>query len=497
MYCLYGYFLFFFFFVTSDYKPFAIKTSAVYETFAIIVLFISLPVFAQEKNKEDVPAFSGKQLSLLGERANGLRGKLDKATEKYLQKLQRQEKKLRRKLGKLDSLQAQALFGGIDEKYASLQNSIPRLSRYTSVYSGRLDSLATSLNFFKATGLPGDQIDKSLGQLSSLQDKLNQTEVIKKFVRERRQLLKQQFEKLGMLRKVRAFQKQSYYYAQRLEDVKALWQDPSRIEEKLLQWVAASDKFKDFFRQNSRLASLFPLPGMSSNPGGSSVAGLQTRASLQQALTAQFGIGSNVQRMLQQNIESAQGQLSELRSRISQYGSGGFGNGEPDMPENFRPNSQKTKTIFDRLEYGLNVQSQKANGFFPTTSDIGISLGYKLNDKSSFGIGASYKLGWGRGLSHIRMTSEGLGLRSYLDYKLKGSLYISGGYEQNYRTAFNSIQQLRKYSAWQSSGLLGLSKRYKVSRKVKGDIKLLWDFLSYRQLPRTQAILFRVSYNLK
>ncbi len=150
-----------------------------------------------------------------------------------------------------------------------------------------------------------------------------------------------------------------------------------------------------------------------------------------------------------------------------------------------------------RLEYGANIQSQKATSFFPTTSDIGLSLGYKLNDKSAIGIGAAYKVGWGRGWNHIRMTHEGLGLRSYVDYKLKGSLYLSGGYEQNYRTAFTSIEQLKDHSAWQSSGLLGLSKKYRVSKKVKGDVKLLWDFLSYQQVPRTQAVLFRVGYILK
>jgi hypothetical protein len=112
-------------------------------------------------------------------------------------------------------------------------------------------------------------------------------------------------------------------------------------------------------------------------------------------------------------------------------------------------------------------------------------------------VGASYRVGWGRGWNNLRLTHEGVGLRSYVDMKLKGSLYLSGGYEQNYRTSFQSIQQLKDYSAWQSSGLLGLSKKYRVSKKVKGDMKLLWDFLSYQQIPKTQAVLFRIGFNLK
>jgi hypothetical protein len=134
---------------------------------------------------------------------------------------------------------------------------------------------------------------------------------------------------------------------------------------------------------------------------------------------------------------------------------------------------------------------------FPVTSDIGLSLGYKLNNKSVIGVGASYKMGLGTGWNNIRLSNEGVGIRSFIDYKIRGSLFISGGYEQNYRAAFYSLEQLRGLSGWQSSGLIGLSKKYKVSKKLKGSVQLLWDFLSYQQKPQTQAVLFRVGYSLK
>lgn len=462
----------------------------------LLLALLSSQCFAQDENKESAPLLSEKDFLSLSERANGLENKLDKATIKYLSKLEKIEVKLRCKLAKKDSLKAQALFAGIEEKYASIRNTPKGLSKYANVYSGHLDSLATSLNFLKESGVTSDQLDKSLTQFTVLQAKLNQTETIRKFVQERKQLLRQQFERLGMVKELKTFQKQAYYYSQQLSEIKAMWEDPSKLEKKLLQWAMQSEKFKDFFRQNSQLASIFPLPGSATSTA--SVGGLQTRTGMQQAIAAQFGT-QNIQQVLQQNIQQAQGQINELRNKLLQLRSGSFDNstGDIDLPDGFKPNSQKTKTFLQRLEYGANIQSQKANNYFPTTSDIGLSVGYKLNDKSSVGIGASYKLGWGRGWNRIRMTSEGVGLRSYLDYQLKGSIYISGGYEQNYRAAFHSIEQLKDFSAWQTSGLLGLSKRYKVSKKLRGDVKLLWDFLSYQQIPRTQSLLFRVSYNLK
>ena len=92
-----------------------------------------------------------------------------------------------------------------------------------------------------------------------------------------------------------------------------------------------------------------------------------------------------------------------------------------------------------------------------------------------------------------------IGLRSFVDWKFKGSFWLSGGYELNYRTAISGIDQLKDLHAWQQSGLLGLTKKFDIKLKFfkHTKLQLLWDFLSYRQLPRTQPILFRVGYGIQ
>jgi hypothetical protein len=54
-------------------------------------------------------------------------------------------------------------------------------------------------------------------------------------------------------------------------------------------------------------------------------------------------------------------------------------------------------------------------------------------------------------------------------------------------------------NAWQQSGLIGISKVVSVKSKFFKNTKLqlLWDFLSYQQVPQNQAIVFRVGYNIK
>jgi hypothetical protein len=235
------------------------------------------------------------------------------------------------------------------------------------------------------------------------------------------------------------------------------------------------------------------MPGDPNDPTYiASLAGLQTRAQVNSLIQQQISSGGpNGQAQFQQNIQQGQSQLQQLKDKILQSGRG---SSDDIIPERFKPNNQKIRSFFKRLEYGTNIQSQRANYLFPVTSDLGLSIGYKLNDKSVIGVGASYKLGLGRGWNHIQFTQEGVGLRTYIDCKLKGSFWMSGGYEMNYKTAFYSITQLQNLNAWQQSGLLGLSKVIDVKGKLfkKTKLQLLWDFLSYQQLPKTPPIVLRI-----
>jgi hypothetical protein len=80
---------------------------------------------------------------------------------------------------------------------------------------------------------------------------------------------------------------------------------------------------------------------------------------------------------------------------------------------------------------------------------------------------------------------------------IKGSFSATGGFEYNYTTPFNSYQQLKQMQYWTKSGLLGVTKTVSMKSRVfkKTQLQLLWDFLSYQQVPRTQPLLFRIGYS--
>ena len=454
--------------------------------------------YAQDSTKSSqLLSVPDKLFAVLDKKASSIEEKLGTQTDKYLIKLQKQEYHLKRKLFKRDSALARQVFDGVEEKYTQLKNFSDNTMHKYFVYSGHLDSLSTALQFLDKSLSGNPALKKALDQYKQLQSKISATEQIRRYLAERQRLLKEQFQRMGMMKQLKKFRKLIYYYQAQVKEYKQLFETPSKIEGKLMELVMKLPRFKSFFVKNLMLGSLFALPSGGNNASSASLAGLQTRAMISQNLVDRFGSGATITQQLQQNVQSAQGQINQLKHKGESLSQGSYGNvNDEDIP-GFKPNTQKTKSFLNRLQYGADVQSQRARYFFPVTSDIALSLGYKINDKSSIGIGASYKLGWGSNWSNIRITHQGIGLRSYLDWKIKGSLYVSGGYEQNYRSMINSIDQLRKYSAWQTSALIGLSKKYSISKKMKGEMKLLWDFMSYQQVPKGQPVLFRIGYSLK
>jgi hypothetical protein len=428
--------------------------------------------------------------------------RLTRSSQITLKRLQRSQEYVRKKMLKVDSLGAQRLLS-YDEKVRALQmkleHPVPSQVQSLAGYIPGLDSMQTSLAFLQ--GNPNaatlfqpkelEELKKTSSALQLLQGKMQSATEIKELIRQRKQQLKDELDKLGLTKEFKKLSREAYYYQQQLNEYKAMLSDPDRMAKKILSAVRSTPAFKEFFSRNSILARLFPMP--EGYGTAQALQGLQTRTTVQQQLTRQLSVGSgsgiSSDQYLQQQVQQAQAQLNVLKDKVNKLGGG---SSDLDIPD-FKPNSQRTKTFWKRLEYGINIQSQRPNGLLPVTSDIALAIGYRLNDKSTIGIGAGYKLGWGRDLANISLSSQGISLRSYVDIRLRGSIWISGGYEHNYQHEFRSIEVLKDLDAWQRSGLAGVTKKYRMGSK-NGNLQLLWDFLSYSQVPRTQPLKFRVGY---
>jgi hypothetical protein len=437
-------------------------------------------------------------------------------TEKMLQGMARREAKMQQRLVATDSIGARNLFSNSQKEYASLIQQMQSgpakpLPPTGGVYQPYMDSLKGAVTFLNknpgllsgsGNGLPADlqgRLNGAAGELQSAQVKLQVVAQAKAFIQQRRQQISQYIARhanvQGILSKPYGVMNQDvYYYSQRAQQYRDLLNSPDRMEKQALARLSGLPAFQSFMKNNSELSGLFSIPGAGMGTGaGQPLPGLQTHVQVSQQVQGQVAAsGEAGMNAFQSKLQSAQQQLNSYKSKLNNLGAGSTPGDIPD----FRPNDQKTKTLWRRLEYGVNFQTTHTNYYYPIVTDLGVSLGYRLAHGRVIGLGASYKLGWGSGINHIAITSQGAGLRSFIQVPVKGSFSATGGFEYNYTTPFTSYQQLRQLEYWTKSGLIGVTKTISLKSKLlkKTQLQLLWDFLSYQQTPKTQPILFRIGY---
>ena len=447
-----------------------------------------------------------RTLSRLNERYADLGRSIQQRTAKALTSLQRQEADLQHSVAHKDSGKAQLIFAGADKEYKALQSGLqaPPSGDVTSrlkEYIPNIDSLSTALKFLQQKGipLPADklqQVQALSAQLQLLQGRLQQANEVQSFIQQREQILKSQLSGLGggVSSRLLGMNKQVYYYQEQLAQYKETLHDPEKMQTAVLNAVNKVPGFQDFMAKNSFLSRLFPASANYGTP--QALAGLQTINDIKQLLQDRFGKAAltpdaaGAGSPLQQQVQAAQAALSKLKDRIASAGGNSTDLTQPD----FTPNKQKGKSFLQHFEYGFNIQSQPSTTLLPVTSDIGLNLGYKLNDKATVGVGASYKVGWGSAINNIHITNQGVGLRSYLDIKAKGSFWITGGWEYDYYQVFSKLSDIRNLDIWQKSALIGLTKKYKIGSR-NGNIQLLYDVLATRQTPAAPPLRFRVGYS--
>lgn len=427
---------------------------------------------------------------------NFLERRISKSNDWVLKKIHREEQKLQRKLSKIDSSKAAGIVGkaaGVLNKADAQLASVESRAQSLAVQFPGVDELSTSLSFFGTvrnnTALLQQRLQRFnelKTKLAGVQSEMQRAELIQQYLRERKQQLREQLNGLNASRHLGRINKHAGTYSRLITDYKNALNNPARMQQLVLEKLKRLPAFNNFFASNSALGSLLPGAG-AFDPA--QLAGMQTQALTSQLVqnTVNSG-GPNAGAFVTQQIQQAQGTLNNLLNRLPGSGS------TLEMP-NYQEQSMRSKSFFQRLEFGANLQFARANGFIPQTGNWAAQVAYKFSKKGSAGIGAAYSMGLGNGINDIRVSHNGFGLRSFADFKLKGNFFINGGFEQNYNAAFNRIADLNNLNRWNGSALLGLSKKYNVSKKLRGNIQLLYDFMHRSMVPNTQAVLFRFGYN--
>lgn len=476
---------------------------------SLLILF-SLTVFfapAQDSILTNLQQIPQKYISQVDTKIDKYYSRITNKTEKTLARLAKWENKIKQLLEKASPETAKRLFSDNQTTFSTLLEKYKEGKAVTEGYRKQYDEYRDKLNssfayLEKQKEVLDTKLIKTIKQtkekLQQLDSQEENTDAVQQFIKQRKkQLLDQSIQYLGKSKYLAKINKDSYYYFETLKNYKEIFQDKKKAEQTALTILNKIPAFQNFFKQNSMLAALFNIPG-AQGAGLSNLAGLQTRASVNILIQQRVAAGGpNAQQQIMQNIQAAKQQLQQLKDKIIK--AGGINNSNEELP-NFKPNQTKTKTFKQRLEFGSNFQFAKNNSLMHTTADIALNAGYKLNDKSVIGIGASYKLGLGT-IQSIHFTNEGISLRSYFDWKLKKQFFISGGFETNYmnylplQTSVLS-QGMDTGNGWQQSALIGISKKFKLKSKwfKATKLSLQYDLFARQHIPVSQPVLYRIGY---
>jgi hypothetical protein len=453
--------------------------------------------------------FTTTDLSRIGKSYDKITVSLKQKSLFLLTRMQQEELNLHRKIPQNDSLALKAPF---QEAQACYQ--LWRMKLMTSVdlhsknplreYIPRLDSLQTALNFLReqgVTSLPTTKLNQIQGlsqHITAIETRLQQAQDINNFLKSRKEQLQAQLQKYNMTDKLNTLKRQVYYYQQSIQQYKAMIYDRDKIAVKVIGIATQMPAFSGFMQKHSYLSQLFRSPGSGGQDTATGLPGLQTKMAVASVLNNRLGssrkggkdsINNDGFSYLEQQSQQAVSQLNDWKQSIVKYGD----NSTTTTVPGFNANPDHGKTFLKRIEYGVDFQSQGNSGLLPASTQIGLTLGYKINPAAIAGIGVAYRLGWGQPLSHMHLSNQGVGLQTFLQIRLKQNIWLSGGIECSYWSELTKIPSWKDLQAWQPSGLIGLMKKYKLGKR-QGSVQILYDLLHDQHTPNSSAFIFRTGY---
>jgi hypothetical protein len=416
---------------------------------------------------------------------------LTSRTQKIIRQTQEAEIKALQKLDgitKIPTEEFSKVKAFYDQMLSRIRNPVAEAG-FAREYLPKMDSLLTSSALLRSiTG--NESLDVLTEKLKGLQGAYFEAADIQKQISERLNGFIERYKGKIPLKEVQKIKQISQTAKAQIQEFKNLIENPSPKVERLIDLAVQQQSFEGFFAQHAELSRLFKSPSLSVG-GNKPDPGLQTVAQLEKQIQDKFGnSGKSLLAKQQQNGQQAiSGVQIDMLNTI--LGASGKSASEPQI------NTESVKPASKRFSFSTDIRSQRSNGWLPAYSEIGLNIGYRLSQNFIGGIGVSGRVGWGKGFSEFKVSMEGVGIRSFVDYKIKGGFYATGGFEAIYDPLPDLQSRVTTFSQWQKNGLIGLKKGFRIKNGfIKGaSMKLMWNYLSYSQRGVVPPFDFRIGYD--
>jgi hypothetical protein len=466
----------------------------------LFILCSCLPAYAQE---DALTVQQGRRYIDLNIRSlEKLSHRTQQQQQRLLKKLTRREHKLVRQLKQTDS----AAYARLDQQPLSF-DSISRLLRADSAGKAArvwrkgnkaIDSLRGLQSFLRSKAGAAGTVSPAAGdqsaKLGALQTDLNYQQYINSLIDQRSLNLNYL---AGNAPALKGIQKDIFYGKSKLRAWKEMADDPSKAEEKALEWLQGAEGFDKAFSQAGS-------EGVSMQSATSAddleKMGFQTKRQVNATLKEKFGDGlSGVQQNMGAQVSGWQQQAQGVTGKATQAGNE-LKAAKADLSQTkqslaslkdtklpgFKVNPMRGLPFRQRIEkqYGWQTSRATLDGQ-PALLQLSGMAGFRHTPSLSYGLGISTSIGLGKDWNNIRFSFEGLGLRSYAAWKWKYGFGAYAGYERVFKqAAFTNNKEtspeeltpsVHNTNFYQESVLIGLTKSYRINSRWNGAVQLLYD----------------------
>ena len=138
-----------------------------------------------------------------------------------------------------------------------------------------------------------------------------------------------------------------------------------------------------------------------------------------------------------------------------------------------------------RIEKQFNWQTSRSTlDGKPAMLQASVMAGFRHTPKLGYGIGIATCIGLGQNWNNLKLSFQGLGLRTYISWQLVYGVGLYAGYERMYKqaafldtkqTSNELIPTTHNTRSYNESVLAGLTKTYNINNKWNGSIQILYD----------------------
>lgn len=387
-------------------------------------------------------------------------------------------------IGRLAAVDSSAMMARLSRKPNATIDSLKGVTSFLQAGAGKVNALGGS-----SASITSPELAQYSSELSKLQGELNYREYINSLISQKTASLNNlsaSNSAVSTLPVLGSMAKDVFYAKGRMKAFKALADDPSVAEQKALELLQGTPGFEE------KISATVSGSGMSSIATVEDLEkmGYQTRQQLSANLQQHFGknLGA-VQTQMRSQIAAwqseAQGTIIEVKDTKNSLQSA-----KNRLKPGFKVNPMRSLPFWQRIEksYTLQTARASADGSKPAMLEMSGMAGYRQTQTLSAGIGVALDVGLGQDWSHIKFSFQGLGLRSYVQWKgLPYEFGLYGGYERLYKgyafwgrnsnsTGVELIpENIHNTFIYSDAVVVGLTKTYKINNRWNGAIQLLYD----------------------